>query len=365
MDYMDQALKLARLALGEVSPNPAVGAVIVRGDEIVGEGFTQPPGQDHAEIVALKQAGENSRGATMYVTLEPCCHFGRTPPCTKAIIAAGIRVVHIATLDDNPKVFGCGRAELEDAGVEVHVGERRESARELNEAYFKYINTGFPFVTAKYSMSLDGKIATRTLDSKWISNEDSRHFSHTLRHASDAIMAGVGTVLADNPRLTARGCSGRGGTSHKQPMRVIVDTNGRTPLDACVFTEPGKTLMALGGTVPESRLEAYRAVGAEVVQLPGWNHRVNLQVLLKYLGEHQITSLLVEGGGTLLGSLFDEGLVDKVIAIVAPMIIGGAEAKTPVAGIGAEKIAQAHQLENVRVTQFGDDTVISGYVVKE
>jgi diaminohydroxyphosphoribosylaminopyrimidine deaminase / 5-amino-6-(5-phosphoribosylamino)uracil reductase len=365
MDYMDQALKLARLALGEVSPNPAVGAVIVRGDEIVGEGFTQPPGQDHAEIVALKQAGENSRGAAMYVTLEPCCHFGRTPPCTKAIIAAGIREIHIATLDDNPKVFGCGKTELEDAGIEVHVGERRETARELNEAYFKYINTGLPFVTAKYSMSLDGKIATRTLDSKWISNEDSRHFSHTLRHASDAIMAGVGTVLADNPRLTARGCSGRGGTSHKQPMRVIVDTNGRTPLDACLFTEPGKTLMALGGAVPESRLEAYRSVGAEVVQLPGWDHRVNLQVLLKYLGEQKVTSLLVEGGGTLLGSLFDEGLVDKVIAIVAPMIIGGAEAKTPVAGIGAEKIAQAHQLENVRVTQFGDDTVISGYVVKE
>ena len=362
---MDQALKLARLAMGEVSPNPAVGAVIVVDDEVIGEGFTQPPGQDHAEIVALKQAGEKSRGATMYVTLEPCCHFGRTPPCTKAIIAAGVKEVHIATLDDNPKVFGCGKGELEDAGIEVHVGERREAARELNEAYFKYINTGLPFVTAKYSMSLDGKIATRTLDSKWISNEDSRLFSHTLRHASDAIMAGVGTVLADNPRLTARGCSGRGGTSHKQPMRVIVDTNGRTPLDACMFAEPGKTLIALGATVPESRLEAYRKVGAEVVQLPGQDHRVNLHALLKYLGERQVTSLLVEGGGTLLGSLFDEGLVDKVIAIVAPMIIGGAAAKTPVAGLGAEKIAQAQRLENVRITQFGDDTVISGYVVKE
>ena len=365
MDYMDQALKLARLALGEVSPNPAVGAVIVRGDEIVGEGFTQSPGQDHAEIGALKQAGERSQGATMYVTLEPCCHFGRTPPCTQAIIAAGIREVHIATLDDNPKVFGCGKAELEDAGIQVHVGDRRETARELNEAYFKYINTGLPFVTAKYSMSLDGKIATRTLDSKWISNEDSRHFSHTLRHASDAIMAGVGTVLADNPRLTARGCSGRGGTSHKQPMRVIVDTNGRTPLDACMFTEPGKTLMVIGGAVPKSHMEAYRALGAEVVQLPGKDHRVDLQALLKYLGEHQVTSLLVEGGGTLLGSLFDEKLVDKVVAIVAPMIIGGAGAKTPVAGVGAEKIAQAQRLENVRMTQFGDDTVISGYVVKE
>ena len=362
---MEQALKLARLAQGEVSPNPAVGAVIVRGEEIVGEGFTQPPGQDHAEIVALKQAGEKSRGATLYVTLEPCCHFGRTPPCTRAIIAAGIREVHIATLDDNPKVFGCGKGELEDAGIEVRVGEHREAARELNEAYFRYIDTGMPFVTAKYSMSLDGKIATRTSDSKWISNEDSRLFSHTLRHASDAIMAGVGTVLADNPRLTARGCSGRGGTSHKQPMRVIVDTNGRTPLDACLFAEPGKTLMALGHTVPESRLEAYRKVGAEVVQFPGKDNRVDLQSLLRFLGERQVTSLLVEGGGTLLGSLFDQGLVDKVIAIVAPMIIGGAMAKTPVAGDGVEKISQALRLENVRVTQFNDDTVISGYVVKE
>jgi diaminohydroxyphosphoribosylaminopyrimidine deaminase/5-amino-6-(5-phosphoribosylamino)uracil reductase len=365
MDYMEQALKLARLALGEVSPNPAVGAVIVRGDEIVGEGFTQPPGQDHAEIVALKQAGQKSHGATLYVTLEPCCHFGRTPPCTRDIIAAGIREVHIATLDDNPLVFGLGKAELEDAGLEVHVGEHRDAARELNEAYFKYINTGLPFVTAKYSMSLDGKIATRTGDSKWISNEDSRNFSHTLRHASDAIMAGVGTVLADNPHLTARGCAGRGGTSHKQPLRVIVDSNGRTPIESCLFTEPGRTLMALGNGVPGTRLAAYRSLGAEVEKFPGGDNRVDLRALLKYLGDHHVTSVLVEGGGTLLGSLFDAGLVDKVIAIVAPMIIGGAAAKTPVAGVGIEKIAQVQKLENVRVTRFGDDTVVSGYVVRE
>jgi diaminohydroxyphosphoribosylaminopyrimidine deaminase/5-amino-6-(5-phosphoribosylamino)uracil reductase len=365
MDYMEQALQLARLAQGEVSPNPAVGAVVVRGEEIVGEGFTQPPGQDHAEIVALTQAGDRSRGAVMYVTLEPCCHFGRTPPCTRAIIAAGIMEVHIATLDDNPIVFGQGKAELEDAGIEVHVGEHREAARELNEAYFKYINTGLPFITAKYAMSLDGKIATRTGDSKWISNEDSRHFSHTLRHASDAIMAGVGTVLADDPHLTARGCAGRGGTSHKQPLRVIVDSTGRTPPGSCLFAEPGRTLMALGGDATEERLQAYREVGAETGKFPGEGNRVNLQALLKYLGEHQVTSVLVEGGGTLLGSLFDNGLVDKVVAIVAPIVIGGATAKTAVAGTGVDKIAQAHRLENIRVSQFDHDTVISGYVVRE
>ncbi len=362
---MEQALQLARLAVGEVSPNPAVGAVIVRGEEIVGEGFTQPPGGDHAEIVALKQAGDKSRRASLYVTLEPCCHFGRTPPCTLAIIAAGIKEVHIATLDDNPVVFGKGKAELEAAGIEVHVGEHREAARELNEAYFKYINTGLPFVTAKYAMSLDGKIATRAGDSKWISNEDSRHFSHTLRHASDAIMAGVGTVLADNPHLTARGCAGRGGTSHKQPLRVIVDSTGRTPLDACLFAEPGRTLLALSSGTTKERQEAYRAIGAETAILPDGEHRVDLRALLKYLGDHQVTSILVEGGGTLLGSLFDAGLVDKVVAIVAPMVIGGAAAKTPVAGIGVDKIALARQLENVRVSQFGDDTVISGYLVRE
>ena len=365
MDYMEQALKLARLALGEVSPNPAVGAVIVLGDEIVGEGFTQPPGGDHAEIVALKQAAEKSRGAALYVTLEPCSHFGRTPPCTRAIIAAGIREVHIATLDDNPVVFGQGKADLEAAGIQVHVGEHREATRELNEAYFKYINTGLPFVTAKYAMSLDGKIATRTGDSKWISSEDSRHFSHTLRHASDAIMAGVGTVIADDPHLTARGCAGRGGTSHKQPLRVIVDSTGKTPLESCLFAEPGKTLMALGGGVTDSRIEAYGKLGAETGKFPGAENRVDLSALLKYLGERQVTSILVEGGGTLLGSLFDAGLVDKVIAIIAPIVIGGTAAKTPVAGVGVEKIAQAYRLENVRISHFDGDTVISGYVVRE
>jgi diaminohydroxyphosphoribosylaminopyrimidine deaminase / 5-amino-6-(5-phosphoribosylamino)uracil reductase len=365
MDFMEQALKLARLALGEVSPNPAVGAVIARGDEIVGEGFTQPPGGDHAEIGALKQAGDKSRGATMYVTLEPCCHFGRTPPCTGAIITAGIREVHIATLDDNPVVFGKGKAELEAAGIKVHVGDRREAARELNEAYFKYINTGQPLVTAKYAMSLDGKISTRVMDSKWISGEDSRNYAHTLRHASDAIMVGIGTVLADNPHLTARGCAGRGGTSHKQPLRVIVDSSGRTPLDSCMFSEPGKTLIVLGSQASKAREQAFINAGAETLRLPDAEGRVDLKALMRHLGGRQVTSLLVEGGGTLLGTLFDLGLIDKVVAIIAPMIIGGSQAGTPVGGSGVEKIADAVRLENVKVAQYGPDTVISGYFIRE
>ncbi|MGI2335151.1 MAG: bifunctional diaminohydroxyphosphoribosylaminopyrimidine deaminase/5-amino-6-(5-phosphoribosylamino)uracil reductase RibD [Dehalogenimonas sp.] len=365
MDYMEQALKLAGLAVGEVSPNPAVGAVIVKNDEIIGQGYTQPPGQDHAEVVALKQAGEGARGSVMYVTLEPCAHQGRTPPCTDSIIAAGIKEVHLATLDDNPVVFGKGKAALVSGGIEVHVGEHRDAAREINEAYFKYINTGIPFVTAKIAMSLDGKIATRTGDSKWISSDESRAYSHTLRHDVDAIITGVGTVIADDPKLTARCCSGRGGTSHKQPLRIVIDSVGRTPPNARLFSEPGRTIIAFGVKIPEAFRQAYVKAGAELVELPDGRNRVDLQALLKYLGQQQVTSVLVEGGSSILGSMFDTGLVDKVIAFIAPMIIGGAEALTPVGGTGVETLAKAWRLEKIRTSQFDGDTAITGYVIKE
>ncbi|MBN1862920.1 MAG: bifunctional diaminohydroxyphosphoribosylaminopyrimidine deaminase/5-amino-6-(5-phosphoribosylamino)uracil reductase RibD, partial [Dehalococcoidales bacterium] len=216
MDYMAQALSLARLALGQVSPNPAVGAVVVRDGEVVGQGYTRPPGLDHAEKVALKQAGERAHGGVMYVTLEPCCHQGRTPPCTRAIIGAGIAEVHLANLDVNPQVSGKGKDELERAGIRVVVGECQAEASQLNEAYAKFITEGVPFVTVKFAMSLDGKIATRSGDSRWISGELSRKRVHNLRYIADAVMVGVGTVLADDPRLTAR-CCGKGGVLKKQP----------------------------------------------------------------------------------------------------------------------------------------------------
>jgi diaminohydroxyphosphoribosylaminopyrimidine deaminase/5-amino-6-(5-phosphoribosylamino)uracil reductase len=200
MDYMERALTLARMAVGSTSPNPAVGAVIVSDGVVVGEGYTQPPGSAHAEVVALKQAGEKSRGATMYVTLEPCCFYGRTPPCTKAIVDAGIAVMHIAALDPNPKVAGKGRSELESAGITVYLEEHKEEAQEINESYFKYITTGVPFITAKFAISLDGKIATWTGDSHWISCEESRRYVHRMRRASDAIMVGVNTIVMDDPR---------------------------------------------------------------------------------------------------------------------------------------------------------------------
>lgn len=362
---MEQALSLAGLALGQVSPNPAVGAVIVKDGEVIGEGYTQAPGGDHAEIVALKTAGKEAKGATMYVTLEPCCHDGRTPPCTGAIIKAGIAKVHIATLDDNPLVCGKGKEELEKAGIKVYLGEKEEKARRLNEAYIKHITTGMPFVTAKYAMSIDGKIATRSGDSKWISNEESRNYSHSIRYMSGAIMVGVNTVLIDDPHLTARSGHGKGGTARKQPLRVIIDDAGRTPLSAHIFHEPGQTLLVIGRELRESEKEAYEKEGAKILEMPGEGGLIELEKLLRYLGAQGISSVLVEGGSILLGSLFDLGLVDKVLAFVAPVVIGGSGAKTPVAGIGADKVIGAIKLDNVSVAAFGDDTLVTGYVAKE
>jgi len=362
MDYMEQALSLAKLALGQVSPNPAVGAVVVKNGVVAGQGYTQPPGSCHAEILALEQAGEKARDGMMYVTLEPCCHHGRTPPCTQAIIDADITEVHLAMIDPNPLVSGRGKNELEKEGIKVYVGEHEEEASEINEAYIKFITTGIPFVTAKFAMSLDGKIATSSGDSRWISGEEARKYVHNLRYTADAIMAGVNTILADDPQLTARCCGGRGGIARKQPLRVIVDGKGRTPLSAQIFSEPGKTLLALGRAIKPEEKAAFTQAGAELVELPSAGELVDLERLLKALGEREITSVLVEGGGILLGSLFDCGLVDKVIAFIAPIIIGGKEAKVAVSGKGVDKVIDSIRLERIKVEKFGEDLMVSGYV---
>ncbi len=364
MDYMEQALSLARLALGQASPNPAVGAVVVNNDAVVGQGYTQPAGSHHAEIMALKQAGEQARGGTLYVTLEPCCHYGRTPPCTEAITAAGIAEVRLATLDPNPAVCGKGKEALEKKAIRVHTGEHEAAAKELNEAYIKFITTGMPFVTAKFAASLDGKIATRSGDSRWISGEEARKAVHGLRYTADAIMAGVNTILSDDPHLTTRCCGGRGGTVRKQPLRVIVDSQARTPATARLFSEPGKTLIALNRKPAPQEEDAFARAGAELLELPSEEGRVDLTRLLKTLGEQEITSVLVEGGGTLLGSLFDHGLVDKVVAFIAPIIIGGAGARTAVAGKGVDRVADSLRLQHVRLETIGEDLMISGYCYK-
>jgi diaminohydroxyphosphoribosylaminopyrimidine deaminase / 5-amino-6-(5-phosphoribosylamino)uracil reductase len=362
MDYMEQAVSLARLALGQVSPNPAVGAVVVKDDVVVGQGYTQPPGSDHAEIVALKQAGGMARGAVMYVTLEPCCHFGRTPPCTEAIIAAGIKEVRFSMVDPNPIVAGKGQTQLETAGIQTYIGDHAAEAAETNEAFIKFITTGTPFITAKYASSLDGKIATRSGDSHWITGEAARKEVQALRYISDAIIVGANTVITDNPHLTVR-YNEKGGTAKKQPLRVIVDGKASIPATAGIFSEPGKTLVVTGEGVPPEKKKSYISAGAEVLELP-WqtSDQVDLKLLMKILGGRQITSILVEGGGMLLGSLFDNGLVDKVVAFVAPIIIGGEGARTAVAGQGVGKIADSTRLKKVRVEAVGPDIMVSGYV---
>lgn len=359
---MERALSLANLATGQVSPNPAVGAIVVRDGEVVGQGYTQPPGQSHAEIMALNEAGERANGGKLYVTLEPCCHQGRTPPCTRAIIEAGIKEVHMAMIDPNPIVRGKGKAELDSAGIKTFVGEGESVAYEIMEAYVKYITTGIPFVTVKFALSLDGKIATRTGESRWISGEESRKHVHFLRYASDAILVGVSTVVIDDPSLTTKCCGGRGGLVMKQPLRVVIDTTGRTPLTAKIFQQPGKTLLALSKKVNKATRTAYAKVGAEILPLPtDQKGLIDIQSLLQELGKREITSILSEGGGTLLGSLFDYGLVDKVVAFIAPIIIGGTDVKTPVCGRGVDEITDALRLKHVKIERFGNDVMVCGY----
>ena len=358
MSHMERALELARCALGSVSPNPAVGAILVNGGEVVGEGWTQPPGRDHAEIVALRQAGPRARGASLHVTLEPCNHFGRTPPCTDAVIDAGVSKVHASLLDPNPHVEAGGLARLKEAGIETYLGEGSEEAHQIMESYTRWVTTRLPFVTAKFAMTLDGKIATRTGDSKWISGEEARGYVHELRSASDAIMTGVNTVLADDPRLTARDADGL--SRRRQPLRVLVDSGGRTPTDAKLLSEPSRTLVAVAGA-DKNALAGLRAVGAEVEAVPAADGLVDLPELLRVLGKRGITSVLVEGGGTLMGSLFDQALVDKVVSFVAPTIVGGSSAPSPVGGQGVETIGEARQLQRVKVMRLGADVAIVGY----
>jgi len=360
---MECALSLARLAMGYTSPNPAVGAVIVKDGLVVGMGYTQPAGSEHAEVMALRQAGDKTRGATMYVTLEPCPHYGRTPPCTQAIIDAGISDVYVALLDPNPLVSGRGVGQLNGKGIKTYIGMCQQEAHEISEAYIKHITTGLPFVVAKFAMSLDGKIATKTGDSKWITKEEARRYAHALRHIADAIMVGVNTVVADNPHLTAKGCGGRGGIEKKQPLRLVVDSEGKVPLTAHIFEPPGEVLLAVAAPFDSVKRKKFVEAGAEVLELPAREGLVDIVELMKLLGKREIVTVLVEGGGKLLGSLFDHHLVDKVLAFISPIIIGGCEAIS-VGGNGVDNIAKALRLSQVDIKSFGDDILVSGYVEK-
>ena len=356
---MERALVLARDALGTTSPSPTVGAVIVAPDGIVvGEGFTQPPPGPHAEIVALRQAGPRARGATLYVTLEPCPHYGRTPPCTDAIIGVGIAEVRYAMDDPDPRVNGGGHRALVAAGIRVVVGDGEEEARRINEAFIKHRTRGLPFVIAKFAASLDGRIASASGDSRWVSGPQTRQRFHHLRTQVDAILVGSATVVIDDPLLTARPNDSE---AQRQPLRVVVDTRGRTPPMSRIFTGPARTLVATA----EDSLAAWRAVlearGAEVVPLPKHGEHVDLLALLRELARRGVLSVLVEGGGVVLGSFFDRALVDKLHAVIAPIIIGSADAPAAVAGQGAYRMSDVLRLRDVTVERSGEDILVTGY----
>jgi diaminohydroxyphosphoribosylaminopyrimidine deaminase / 5-amino-6-(5-phosphoribosylamino)uracil reductase len=364
MDYMASALALARMAQGATSPNPAVGAVIVQDGIVVGEGYTQPPGSAHAEVVALRQASGRTRGAAAYVTLEPCCHFGRTPPCTTALIEAGIAEVHVAVEDPNPRVAGRGIALLREAGLRVTLGEGAEEASEINEPFFKFITTRRPFVAVKYAMTLDGKIATTNGHSRWVTGPEARRRVHELRSQCDAVLVGIGTALADDPQLTVRFDDDRR-PPRRQPWRIVLDSSCRLPLDSRLLTDggAGHTIVATSTQAPADRIEAIQERGAEVLVLPAYSGRVDVRGTLETLAGRGMINILAEAGGSLTAALFEAEVVDKVYAFLAPKIAGGSAAPTPVGGEGVTGMDQARCLRFKRVEQLGNDVLLVAYPV--
>jgi diaminohydroxyphosphoribosylaminopyrimidine deaminase/5-amino-6-(5-phosphoribosylamino)uracil reductase len=358
--FMRLALRLAARGIGHTSPNPMVGAVVVKDGQVVGKGYHRKAGTPHAEIHALEDAGGQAQSATLYVTLEPCNHHGRTPPCTRVIVGSGIGRVVVGCSDPNPRVIGGGIEYLRSQGIRVDEGMLEERCLRLNEPFIKHVTTGLPMVIAKMAASLDGKIGTHLGDSRWISNERSRRFVHKLRHSVDAILVGVGTVVADNPSLTTR-ITGRKGSN---PLRIILDTHLRTPLDSLVVsdTKESQTIIATGPKSYKKRREALEAKGVEVLSLPLVRGRVSLPELLKNLGKREITSLLVEGGAEVHGGFFYDNLVDKMYLFLAPKIIGGNRAVPMVGGAGVARVAEALPLRDLRIRRFGDDIMIEGYV---
>lgn len=366
---MRRALELAARARGMTSPNPMVGALLVKKGKIISEGYHRKAGTPHAEVIAIDDAGEKASGATLYVSLEPCCHRDkRTPPCTQKIISSGIEKVVIAMEDPNPKVSGKGIEELKKAGIKVVSGVMEEQARELNEYYIKHITTGMPFVIMKVAMTLDGKIATPEGESKWITGEKARGMVHKLRGDVDALMTAIGTVKADNPRLTCR--SGE----ERSPARIIIDPDLEIKMNACVLSTPPDTIVVtrkallksrkpgVTGQSPE-REEKKRSLlrkGIRIIEYEG--EKVDLPWLMKGLGSTGIISLLIEGGSSLNSYCLENGIVDKVMFFIAPKIIGGRQSFPAVGGGSFRKLQEAHRIKDLRVRRIGDDILIEGYV---
>lgn len=355
--YMEQALTIAQYAIGRTSPNPMVGAVIVHKGRVVGQGWHRQAGTPHAEIHALRQAGELAHGATMYVTLEPCSHHGRTGPCVDAVIAAGIKKVVVAMQDPNPVVAGRGIKKLRAASIEVIEGVLAAEAAQLNEVFIKWISTQRPFVVLKSAMSLDGKIAAYTGHSQWITGTVARERVHQLRDCCDGILVGIGTVLADNPSLTTR-LEYPG----KNPLRIVVDSKARISLEAQVITDGLPTIVAVTSQAPHDKVETLRAAGVQVLLIDSKQGRVDLSQLFTTLGQQGITSILVEGGASINATLLEENLVDKVQWFIAPKIIGGTEAPGPVGGRGVADVNHANLFEDIKMETVGEDILISAYV---
>ncbi|MDF2612323.1 MAG: riboflavin biosynthesis protein RibD [Clostridia bacterium] len=358
--YMKRALELAQKGVGHVNPNPLVGAVIVKNEKIIGEGYHQVYGGPHAEINAFRNAREDVRGATMYVTLEPCSHYGKTPPCALAILDRGIKKVVIAQEDPNPEVEGRGIKLLKEHGIEVVTGVLEEESKKLNEIFLKYITTNLPFCILKTAMTLDGKIATRAGDSKWITNEVSRSYVHSLRNRVSGIMVGANTILQDDPFLNTRLKEG----DTKDPVRIIVDTSAKIFLEANVLNMESNahTIIAATEIAKKEKLKALESKGAEIIITPLTDNGVDLKYLMKELGKRKIDSVLLEGGSELNYSALEANIVDKVNAFIAPKIIGGREAKTSVGGLGRTLMKDAIILNDIKVQSFGEDIMIEGYI---
>lgn len=358
IEYMKRALYLAELGKGHTSPNPMVGAVIVKNGKIIGEGYHEKCGCGHAEVNAFANATEDVTGADMYVTLEPCSHYGKTPPCADKIIEKKIKRVIIAASDPNPLVSGRGIEKLRNAGIEVYTNILADESIKLNEVFMKYIKNKEPFTALKLASSLDGKIATYTGESKWITNEMSREYTHKLRGIYSGIMVGKGTVLADNPMLNCRV------DGYKNPVRIIVDSNLQIS-EHCNVVQTAKsikTIFAVTENANKNKIKTFQNLGAEVAVFNADNGKVPLKELLKYLGKLGIDSILIEGGGTLAFSLLKDKCIDKLIYFTAPIIIGGNNAKNSVAGEGFSSINECIRLKNTEYSYFGDDILTVGYL---
>ena len=357
--YMKQAIRLAKKGGGWVNPNPAVGAVIVKDARIIGKGFHEYFGGSHAEVNAIGSASAPVAGATLYVTLEPCIHQGKTGPCTPFIISQGIRKVVIGMKDPNPQVNGKGIRLLQEAGIEVVSGILEPEVRQMNESFIKFITTGMPFCTLKTAMTLDGKIATVNNASRWISGEESRNVVHELRHNNGAILVGANTIIYDNPLLNTRRKAKKG----KDPLKVIADTKGRIPTDARVLQhEPQLVVLATTKLAKSQKMKELERKGVHVLICPEKEGRIDLRYLFHSLGIMGIDSILLEGGSTLAFSAIREGLVDKVISFIAPKILGGKSAPTPVGGEGFAEMDDAVQLHDIRIKKLGEDIMVEGYI---